>query len=83
LPLDSSSPNGTIAEEEYNVRESPAVAPKPIRDGDKKLVGILKPSPLPRRAHEEKVEKEILVKQVDQGGMMDQLAKEFGEKLYE
>ncbi|XP_020901081.1 phosphatase and actin regulator 1 isoform X2 [Exaiptasia diaphana] len=70
--------NGTIVEEESAVREAPAVAPKPLRDTNKR--GILKNSPLPKRCHEEKVEQELMVKQVDQGSMMDQLAREFAKR---
>lgn len=72
-------PNGTILEEEPPaVREAPVVAPKPTRDPHKRVVGILKPSPLPKRSHENKIEHELIVKQVDQNSMMDQLAREFG-----
>ncbi|KAK3703607.1 hypothetical protein QZH41_019165, partial [Actinostola sp. cb2023] len=68
--------NGTIiVEEEAPVREAPAVAPKPIRNNNKKVVGILKSS-----RKEEKTEQEIMVKQVDQGNMMDQLAREFAKR---
>ncbi|XP_048582205.1 phosphatase and actin regulator 4 [Nematostella vectensis] len=72
--------NGSVVEGPCGTdspRLPPLVAPKPIRDNNKQLVSILKPSPLPKPKADHD---EVTVKQVDQNSMMNQLSMEFAKR---